>query len=75
MSAIDSKNEEAIRDLTREICERVNNNPLVLEEKLAAAMMVCFEILSVIPANGIKMNVSDGQTLYLELKQSDTSIH
>lgn len=75
MPAIGSESEEAIRDLTREIYERVNHNPLALEEKMAAVMMVCFEILSAIPANGIRMNASDGQSLYLELKQSETTTH
>lgn len=75
MPATGSTNEKAIRDLTREICEIIDNNPLALEEKMAAVMMVCFEILSAIPANGIRMNASDGQTLYLELKQPETTTH
>lgn len=75
MSVIESNNEESIKKLTKEIFETINLNPLVLEEKLAALMMVSFEILSAIPANGIRMNVSNGQTLFLELKQPETITH
>ncbi|WMY74601.1 hypothetical protein RHD99_01035 [Buttiauxella selenatireducens] len=75
MSSIGSKNEEAIRNLTKEICENVDHSPLILEEKLAAVMMVCFEILSAIPANEIRMHVSDGQILCLQLKQPETTTH
>lgn len=75
MSVIGNENEESIKKLTSKICEMINENPLTLEEKLAAVMMVSFEILSVVPANGIRMNVSDGQTLFLELKQTEIITH
>lgn len=70
-----SEVEESIKKLTRQICDVINQNPLGLEEKLAAVVMANFEVLIAIPASGVRMNVSDGHTLFVELKQPISEIH
>lgn len=75
MSKIASEKEALIRELTRELCDVINLNPLSLEDKLAAVMLASFEILSIITADGIIMNMSDGRMLSLDLKQPTTTTH
>lgn len=75
MSKIAPGKEESIRELTRELCDVINLNTLSLEDKLAAVMLASFEILSIITADGIIMNMSDGRMLSLDLKQPTMTTH
>jgi hypothetical protein len=75
MTKIAIEKEESIRELTRGLCDIINLNPLSLEDKLAAIMLASFEILSIITANGIRMNMSDGRMLCLDLIQQTTTTH
>lgn len=75
MSKIETEEEDSIRQLTSELCEVINLHPLSLEDKLAAVMLASLEILSVITADGIRMNISDGRVLSLALSQPTATTH